>query len=117
MIFGNQHIPLVNQMLQNHDPLDISFVINTGDTSRTHDNVNQWNLHFYAIHDLVSQSLILWHQGTMNGILRSLWNSTENQPALDIQEFPSTEIPNVISSLNETSYAFGYANAYFIMIG
>lgn len=117
MLIGNQHIPLVDQMLQNHDPLDISFVINTGDTSQSHDNINQWNLHFYAIHDLAKSVPYFVASGNHEWNTDELWNSTENQPALDIQEFPSTEIPNVTSSLNESSYAFGYSNAYFIMIG
>ncbi len=117
LVIANQHIPLVKQILSNHDPLDISFVLNTGDTSQSHDDVEQWNLHFHAIHDLAKSVPYFVASGNHEWNTGESWNSTENQPALDIQEFPNIEIPNVMSSLNETSYAFGFANAYYIMIG
>ena len=117
MVIANQHIPLVNQMLQAYDPLDISFVLNTGDISGTHDDINQWNIHFRAIKDLAKTVPYFVASGNHEWNGGEPWNSTDNQPAIDIQEFPISDIPNTMYSLNETSYSFGYANAYFIMIG
>ncbi|MHA1453911.1 MAG: purple acid phosphatase family protein [Promethearchaeota archaeon] len=117
MMFGNQHIPLVNQILNEHDPIDISFVLNTGDTAGSHDDIEQWNLHFHAIHDVAKSVPYFVASGNHEWNGGEPWYSTENQPAIDIQEFPTVDIPNTMYSLNETSYAFGYANAYFIMIG
>ncbi|MHA1697621.1 MAG: metallophosphoesterase [Promethearchaeota archaeon] len=117
-IFDNQHIPLVKQILAQVDLSEISFVINTGDTARVHDDPYLWNLHFMALRDLAKSVPYFVASGNHEWNDGYVWNSTEMEPAIDIQDFPAkTDRAEKIGSYHETSFAFGFGNGYFIFIG
>jgi len=116
-IYNNQHIPLINQIKRKIDFTELAFVVHTGDTADDHDKSKLWNFHFYAIKELAQSVPYFVASGNHE------WNdkdpqNLDDQPALDIQEFPTEDIPAAnIYSLNEASYSFGYANAFFVFLG
>jgi len=117
-VFDNQHIQLVQQMIKEQNLTQISFVINTGDLATSYDDIKSWNLHFYAIRDLASKIPYFVASGNHEWNSEVPWYDTSHQPAIDIQDFPSSDdSSHNVYSLNETSYAFGYGNAYFIFLG
>ena len=116
-IIANQHLSLVSQMLDSHDLLDFSFVINTGDLAGEHNDVKQWNLHFQAIKDLAKNVPYFVASGNHEWNDGDNWNY-EAQPALEIQDFPEKNIVDAnIYSLDEISYSFGFSNSFFIFLG
>ncbi|MBD3351196.1 MAG: hypothetical protein GF364_06895, partial [Candidatus Lokiarchaeota archaeon] len=114
----NEHIPLMKQFIEEQNEEDFAFAINNGDTATSHNDIASWNLHFLAIDDVASRMPYFVASGNHEWNMDALWWSTENQPAIDIQDFPiGDDSINDIYSLNETSYAFGYSCAYFIFLG
>ncbi len=116
--FNNQHIPLVQRMLEMVDLEEVGFVISTGDTTRTHDYIRGWNLHFLAIQDLASRVPYMVaggnHEWDRSDEISRDWSQ---QPARLIQEFPHTDtLSGAVASFNNLSYAFGYAGVYMIQI-
>ncbi len=116
-LFDNQHIALIEQLKEQIDVSELAFAINTGDTARTHGNVNLWNLHFHAIKDLAKSVPYFVASGNHEWNGGDSWNLNA-QPALDIQDFPIGDDPKAnVYSLDEVSYTFGYGNAFFIFLG
>ncbi len=116
-LLGNQHYALVNQIRTQIDINEITFAINTGDLAREHDRVPLWNLHFDAIREVAKSVPYLVSSGNHEWNDDDSWNF-DDQPALDIQEFPIGDNPSAnIYSLDEVSYSFGFANSFFIFIG
>ncbi|MHA1339444.1 MAG: purple acid phosphatase family protein [Promethearchaeota archaeon] len=114
----NQHIPLVQQILSEQNLEDILFIANTGDTASSHDDIDSWNLHFYAIKDLASHVPYFVASGNHEWDTSQPWYDTLHQPAIDIQDFPiGNDVAHDVYSLNETSYAFGLGSTYFIFLG
>ncbi|MFO8017994.1 MAG: metallophosphoesterase family protein [Promethearchaeia archaeon] len=116
-IVGNQHYSLIDQMETELDFNEFSFIINTGDTAREHDEINLWNIHFDAIRDIARNLPYFVASGNHEWNNDDSWN-LKDQPALDIQDFPEEDNPSSnIYSLNEVSYSFGFSNSFFIFIG
>lgn len=117
-IFGNEHIPLMQNVLNTHNIDDLSFAINNGDLTYDHDYVNGWNLHFEAIRDIANRLPYFVASGNHEWNTDEPWWSTDNQPAIDIQDFPiGNDSANDVYTLNETSFSFGFGSAFFIFLG
>lgn len=116
-IIDNQHIPLTNQLINQMDITELSFAINTGDLARIHDGVNLWNLHFTAIKDFAKTVPYFVASGNHEWNDNDNWNFND-QPALDIQDFPSSNKPSInMYSLDEVSFSFAVGDVFFIFIG
>jgi hypothetical protein len=116
-LFDNQHGALITQLREQIDITELAFAINTGDTAREHDRPGLWNIHFDNVRELAKSVPYFVASGNHE------WNNDDNwnfgaQPALDIQDFPIGDNPSAnLYTLDEISYSFGYANAFFIFIG
>lgn len=116
-ILDNQHYALLDQLENQMDITELAFAINTGDTAREHNNPKLWNYHFDAIRDIAKSVPYFVASGNHEWNDGDSWN-LDNQPALDIQDFPIGNNPAVdVYSLNEISFSFAYANSFFIFLG
>ncbi|MHA1819242.1 MAG: fibronectin type III domain-containing protein [Promethearchaeota archaeon] len=115
---NNQHYQIIKQISRKFNISDIAFVINTGDLALRHDDIAGWNFHFDAIRNLANQVPYFVASGNHEWDTSQPWYDTAHQPAIDIEEYPfKNDSANDVYTLNETSYAFGYGDAYFIFIG
>jgi hypothetical protein len=116
-LFDNQHGALINQLRAKIDITELAFAINTGDIAREHDRPGLWNIHFDDMRELAKSVPFFVASGNHE------WNTGDNwdfndQPALKIQDFPIGNNPSAnVYTLDEVSYSFGYANAFFIFLG
>jgi len=116
-LFDNQHGALIDQVRNQIDVSELAFAINTGDLAREHDRPDLWNFHFNDIKELAKSVPYMVASGNHEWNDDDKWN-LEDQPALEIQDFPIGDNPGAnVYSLDEVSFSFGYANAFFIFLG